>query len=115
MCVSYIYNLCFKNNQYDDISEINVEMKEEMTTLDKCILILKEKENGLILSYTSDCIMFSKSFIPWYIKVKPELKKFLDFFKQLEVCPEINQLIFFYKIPIEHHGRFLYLLKLEYI
>jgi hypothetical protein len=109
MCIKYIYNLCFKNNDYNDI----VEMQEEITVLDKCVILLKEKDPELVLKYTSDCIIFSKSFIPWYNTVKPDLKNFLDYFKQIEVDPTIKQLIFFYKIPIHYHERFLYLLKIE--
>ncbi len=109
MCITYIYNLCFKNDNYDDISEF----KDEISVLDKCVILLKGKDPYLVLKYTSDCIIFSKSFIPWYNSVKPDLKSFLDLFKQIEIDPSINQLVFFYKIPIHYHERFLNLLKME--
>ncbi len=111
MCIKYIYNLCFKNDEYEDI----IEMKDQ-NIFDQCMNILNINEPGLVIRYSTETgfITFSKLWINWFNSASTHLKDFIKPYNQLEVGHNLIQLVYFCKIPIKYHKTFLALLEAEY-
>jgi len=57
MCLQYIYNLCFKKDEYEDV----IELQEE-NYFEECMHILNVNEPGLVIRYSQETgfIAFSK-------------------------------------------------------
>jgi hypothetical protein len=109
MCIKYIYNLCFKNEEYEDIIEL-----QEQNYIDECMNILNINEPGLVIRYTPETITFSKMWVFWINNVSKHLRDFISPYNQLEVGQNLVQLIYFCKIPVKYHKTFLALLEAEY-
>jgi hypothetical protein len=103
MCLQYIYNLCFKKDEYEDVIE-------------ECMHILNVNEPGLDIRYTQETgfIAFSKMWVKWSNNVSIHLKEFIKPYNQVEVGNELIQLIYFCRIPKKYHKTFLALLEAEY-
>jgi len=111
MCIKYIYNLCFKNEEYEDI----IELQDE-NTFNECMNILHINEPGLVIRYTPETgfITFSKMWVFWFNNASMHLKDFIKPYNQLDVGNELVQLIYFCRIPVKYHKTFLALLEAEY-
>jgi hypothetical protein len=111
MCIKYIYNLCFKSDEYEDIIEL-----QEQNAFDECMNILNMNEPGLVIRYTSETgfITFSKLWVNWINNASKHLKEFITPYNQIEVQKDLIQLIYFCKIPVKYHKTFLALLEAEY-
>ena len=116
MCIKYIYNLCFKDDEYEDIIELSLDSNQEEIIFEKCMNILNINEPGLVISYDwkSGFITFSKLWIPWFNNASKHLKDFIMTYNQIEVQKDLIQLIYFSKIPIKYYKTFLSLLEAEY-
>jgi hypothetical protein len=111
MCLQYIYNLCFKEDNYEYVIEL-----QEQNCFEKCIHIIKINEPDLIINYNSEngVITFSKTWVQWSNNVNIHLKNFIKQYNQLEVSNDLIQLVYFCIIPMKYHKTFLALLEAEY-
>jgi hypothetical protein len=111
MCLQYIYNLCFKTDDYEDV----IELQEE-NYFEECMHILNINEPDLIIRYNSEngFITFSKLWVQWSNNASIHLKEFIKQYNQIEVGQELLQLIYFCRIPKKYHKTFLALLEAEY-
>jgi len=112
MCIKYIYNLCFKNEEYEDI----IEFTQEQNPFNECIDILNINEPGLVIRYVPETglISFSNMWVFWINNASKHLKDFISPYNQLEVGQNLVQLIYFCRIPVKYHKTFLALLEAEY-
>ena len=111
MCLQYIYNLCFKKNDYEDV----IELQEE-NCFEECMRILLINEPELVIRYNSEIglISFSKLWVNWSNNVSIHLRDFINPYNQLEVGQNLVQLIYFCRIPEKYHKTFLALLEADY-